>query len=131
MRLHRWERLRAEFPDLETMRVLDLGGTTLYWGRSPVRPRSVTVINLKEPGEGLPWVQAISGDACDARELVGGDEFDLVFSNSLIEHLGGHMQRSRFADVSAQWRPDIPCRPRTGTSRLSRTGCFQGCSFCR
>jgi hypothetical protein len=50
MRLRRWERLRTELPDLETMRVLDLGGTTLYWARSPVRPRSVTVINLKEPG---------------------------------------------------------------------------------
>lgn len=105
MRLHRWERLRAEFPDLETLRVLDLGGTTLYWTRSPVRPRSVTVINLKEPGEGLPWVQAISGDACDARELVGGDEFDLVSSNSLIEHLGGHMQRRRFADVVRAMAP--------------------------
>jgi hypothetical protein len=105
MRLRRWERLRAEFPDLETMRVLDLGGTTLYWTRSPVRPRSVTVINLKEPGEGLPWVQAISGDACDARELVGGDEFGLVFSNSLIEHLGGHMQRRRFADVVRAMAP--------------------------
>jgi hypothetical protein len=55
------------------------------------------VINLKEPGEGLPWVRAISGDACDARELVGGEGFDLVFSNSLIEHLAGHMERRRFA----------------------------------
>jgi hypothetical protein len=36
MRLHRWERLRAEFPDLETLRVLNLGGSTLYWTRSPV-----------------------------------------------------------------------------------------------
>jgi hypothetical protein len=63
------------------------------------------VINLKEPGEGLPWVQAISGDACDAREPVGGDEFDLVFSNSLIEHLGGHMQRRRFADVVRAMAP--------------------------
>lgn len=99
LRLRRWERLMVEFPDLENMRVLDLGGTTLWWTRSPVRPRSVTVINLKEPGEGLPWLRTIMGDACDAPDLVGDERFDVVVSNSLIEHLGGHLQRARFADI--------------------------------
>lgn len=105
MRLRRWDRLMAEFPGLENMRVLDLGGTTLWWIRSPARPKSVTVINLKEPGEGLPWVRPIAGDACDAPQLVGDDEFDMVFSNSLIEHLGGHAQRARFAQVVRSMAP--------------------------
>ena len=105
MRLRRWEQLTREFPDFERMRVLDLGGTTLYWTRSPVRPRSVTVINLKEPGEGRSWVSPVTGDACDARDLVGGEEFDLVFSNSLIEHLGGHLPRTRFAAVVRSMAP--------------------------
>src|SRR4029453_2114694 len=87
MRRRRWESLTQQLPDLQNMRVLDLGGTTLFWVRSPVRPKSVTVINLFEPGEGLPWVTPVLGDGCDARELVGSEEFDLVFSNSLIEHL--------------------------------------------
>jgi hypothetical protein len=105
MRLRRWERLTREFPDFERMRVLDLGGTTVFWTRAPVRPKSVTVINLKEPGEGLPWVSPVAGDACDAHELVAGEEFDLVFSNSLIEHLGGHLQRARFAEVVRSMAP--------------------------
>jgi Methyltransferase domain len=105
MRLRRWAQLTQEFPDLEKMRVLDLGGTTVFWERSPVRPASVTVINLNAPGEGLPWVTPIQGDACDAPKLVGDEAFDLVFSNSLIEHLGGHAQRLGFAEVVRSLAP--------------------------
>jgi hypothetical protein len=106
MRLRRWARLTEEFPDFQNMRVLDLGGTTLFWVRSPVRPKSVTVINLNAPGDGLPWVRPILGDACDADGLVGDEEFDLVFSNSLIEHLGGHLKRASFADVVRSMAPN-------------------------
>jgi hypothetical protein len=105
MRLRRWARLTGEFPEFEDMRVLDLGGTTIFWERSPLRPKSVTVINLGAPGDGLSWVRPIDGDACDARELVGDEEFDLVFSNSLIEHLGGHLKRAQFADVVRSMAP--------------------------
>jgi len=105
MRLRRWARLKQEFPDLEEMRVLDLGGTTVFWSRAPVKPKAVTVINLGAAGEGLPWVTPIEGDACDAPKLVRGETFDLVFSNSLIEHLGGHRQRSTFAEVTRSMAP--------------------------
>ena len=105
MRLRRWARLTEEFPDIENMRVLDLGGTSIFWARSPVRPKSVTVINLNEPGDGLPWVRPIEGDACDAGNLVGDEGFDLVISNSLIEHLGGHSKRVTFAEVVRSMAP--------------------------
>jgi hypothetical protein len=36
---------------------------------------------------------------------VSGQPFDLVFSNSLIEHLGGHRPRRRFADLVASLAP--------------------------
>jgi hypothetical protein len=94
-----------EFPQLDQMRVLDLGGTDRFWKRAPVQPRSVTVINLEEPGDHLDWLTPIQGDACDAPELVGGQEFDLVFSNSLIEHLGGHIPRTRFAHAVCSLAP--------------------------
>lgn len=90
---------------METMRVLDLGGTSLFWSRAPVRPRHVTVINLNEPGDPLPWLRTLRGDACEAKDLVGQEEFDLVLSNSLIEHLGGHRTRQRFADVVRAMAP--------------------------
>ncbi len=47
----------------------------------------------------------VQGDALRADELVDGEEFDLVFSNSLIEHLGGHGPRRRFADLVAKLAP--------------------------
>jgi hypothetical protein len=105
MRLRRWARLTEEFPDFEKLRVLDLGGTTIFWERSPLRPTSVTVINLNAPGDGLDWVRPIVGDACDAPKLVGDEGFDLVFSNSLIEHLGGHSKRLAFAEVVRSMAP--------------------------
>ena len=36
----------------------------------------------------------------DAPKLVGDEEFDLVFSNSLIEHLGGHAAARASPSVS-------------------------------
>lgn len=67
--------------------------------------RHVTVVNLHEAGEDAPGVTAIEGDALSADELLRGENFDLVFSNSLIEHLGGHGPRSRLAEVVASLAP--------------------------
>ena len=92
-------------PRLAELRVVDLGGTTVWWSRAPVRPRHVTVVNLHEPGEGFAGLTAIEGDALRADELLRGQEFDLVFSNSLIEHLGGDPARRRFAEVVASLAP--------------------------
>jgi hypothetical protein len=36
---------------------------------------------------------------------VGSQRFDVVLSNSLIEHLGGHRQRARFAAVVRKMAP--------------------------
>jgi hypothetical protein len=105
LRLRRWNRLNREFPELNQMRVLDLGGTTIWWRRAPVQPRSVTVINLYEPGESMEWLHPIRGDACEAPKLVRDEQFDLVFSNSLIEHLGGHGSRVRFAEAVRSLAP--------------------------
>lgn len=97
MRARRWELLEQTFPQIEQLRILDLGGTTEFWLRVPRRPEHVTVVNLTEPGPGAEWITAIEGDACDPANARG--EFDLVVSNSLIEHVGGHAQRARLADI--------------------------------
>jgi hypothetical protein len=84
---------------------VDLGGTPIWWSRAPVRPRHVTVVNLYDAGQGLPGVTVVEGDALNADELLRGEEFDLVFSNSLIEHLGGHGPRRRLAEVVVSMAP--------------------------
>jgi hypothetical protein len=104
---HRFRQLRNEeflrrFPNLHDMSVLDLGGTVISWRVLGLRPSRVTLVNLDNVGDPPePWLEYIRGDAC-----VGGfGKYDLVFSNSLMEHLGGHARRQRFADVVRESAP--------------------------
>lgn len=102
-RSRRWALAQERFPELPDMRVLDLGGTVQAWERAPVTPAHVTVLNLTEPGEpSTDSIVPILGDACDAAAVLEATssrtEFDLVFSNSVLEHVGGHANRTRFAE---------------------------------
>lgn len=105
MRRRRWKMILRHIPRLAELRVVDLGGTAVWWSRAPVRPRHVTVVNLHEAGEDAPDVTAVEGDALRADDLLRGEDFDLVFSNSLIEHLGGHGPRARLAEVVESLAP--------------------------
>ena len=105
MRRRRWTMILERVPDLSSLRVLDLGGTGVWWANSPVKPLEVTTINLFEADQVHPSVTMIEGDVLNADKLVNGQEFDLVFSNSLIEHLGGHKPRRRFAELVASLAP--------------------------
>src|SRR5579872_6710490 len=67
-------------------RVLDVGGTMDYWRLLPDPPR-VTLLNTLMASDALraasEWV------AGDGRALPFRDQsFDVVFSNSVIEHVG-------------------------------------------
>jgi hypothetical protein len=99
LRRKRWEVFHRRFPDIEKMRVLDLGGTVKHWETSLIRPKSVVVVNLLPESSDIDWITAVQGDACDPPARVRDAEFDLVYSNSLIEHLGGHARRCDFASM--------------------------------
>lgn len=84
--------------------ILDLGGTETYWriGRdflSANRGRiRITMVNPEVfPVEDAVIFTSIQGDATDAA-LFAGREFDLVHSNSVIEHVGWAPDMQRFAD---------------------------------
>jgi hypothetical protein len=101
LRARRWDWFRAEFPGIEAMSVIDLGGTVEAWLRAPVQPGSVHVVNL-EPDSATclpPWIRADTADACALPDRVTSHGYDLVFSNSVLEHVGGHAQRARFAET--------------------------------
>ena len=68
----RWNYDEYSKEELRDMRVLDLGGTTSFWKRAPIRPLHVTVINLAR-NEQLPWLRPIEGDALKAPDLVAAD----------------------------------------------------------
>jgi hypothetical protein len=110
MRSRRWEWFRDQFPEIGSMSVIDLGGTAEAWLRAPVRPASVHVVNL-EPESANPaaeWIRAEQGDACNLPGHILSGTYDMVFSNSVLEHVGGHVQRMKFAEsvhklASAHW----------------------------
>jgi hypothetical protein len=105
------EEFKRRFPDLAEMRVLDLGGTALSWRTTGLRAKAVVLVNLDDVGQPEePWLTHIRADACS------GDfgKFDLVFSNSLLEHLGGHARREQLVEVieksAPRWWVQTPYR---------------------
>src|SRR4029078_12589955 len=85
-RNHRWKTFRAHFTDIESMSVVDLGGTVDYWMRSPVQPRSVHVLNLQEPPSSVPdWITVDVADATDPALLSRAGACALVSQNSAID----------------------------------------------
>ena len=63
-------------------------------------PTQVTLVNVSGASGSPhpPSVECLVGDACDAIALVGSRRFDLVYSNSTIEHVGGHSRCQMFAE---------------------------------
>jgi hypothetical protein len=80
--------------------ILDVGGTDVFWKTMDLAERddlNFTVLNIfpaEQPDERFRW---IVGDARDLSQF-GDGEFDLVFSNSVIEHVGGPADQQRMAD---------------------------------
>jgi hypothetical protein len=98
-RASRWQWMLRAFPDLDQMDVIDLGGSLTTWLRAPVRARHVHVVNISAPPAEVPdWAEVDRGDACALPPQIASRSYDLVFSNSVIEHVGGHERRARFAD---------------------------------
>ncbi|MGK5521859.1 methyltransferase domain-containing protein [Micromonospora sp. URMC 107] len=99
-RRRRADWLAQTFPDLEKMHVIDLGGRLGTWTRADVRPARVHVVNLERPPADVPeWAEIDRADACDLPARITARRYDLVFSNSVLEHVGGHERRLRFADA--------------------------------
>ena len=88
-------------------RVLDLGGAPAIWEHvSP--PLEITLLNLpgsvssgefkmlQAPGLKHHTFHVIEGDACNVEQFADRS-FDLVFSNSVIEHVGPSAKQAEFA----------------------------------
>ncbi|VVB54812.1 Methyltransferase domain protein [uncultured archaeon] len=71
------------------VRVLDVGGSVEFWERTGFLPGNtlrITVLNLSSVEPKYPSVTCVVGDARDMR-MFSDKEFDVVFSNSMIEHI--------------------------------------------
>jgi hypothetical protein len=80
-------RLRAL--GLQRVSVLDVGGYERFWavrGYGARQDVDITLLNLHAEHTTAPNMRSVAGDACDMRQFRDG-QFDVVFSNSVIEHL--------------------------------------------
>jgi hypothetical protein len=103
-------------PLARPLRVLDVGGTQRFWeiveptGLDGVR---VVLLNQVAPVVSRPGFEGVAGDARDLGRYADG-EFDLVFSNSVIEHVGDLAAQRRMADevrrVGRRWFVQTPNR---------------------
>jgi hypothetical protein len=82
-----------------TLRILDLGGQPHLW-QWVERPMDITLLNLPGIAERLGTshhrLTYIEGDACDV-SAYADRSFDIVFSNSVIEHVGDSERQRAFA----------------------------------
>ena len=88
-RLEKFESLFFDrFKHEKAIRILDVGGTAIFWKNSKVPDRDIkiTLLNLHVERTSHPNIISIQGDATDMSEF-SDQSFDLVFSNSVIEHL--------------------------------------------
>ncbi|GGM68830.1 hypothetical protein GCM10012275_44100 [Longimycelium tulufanense] len=97
-RAKRWREFISRFPDLSAMRVLDLGGLPSFWRTVPQHPAQVVTVNIADAEVTAPWLRHVVDDACAPNSL-RGERFDLVVSNSLLEHVGGYARRRALASV--------------------------------
>jgi hypothetical protein len=81
-------------------RILDIGGRVAAW--TPFseliepRPIQVTLVNMVKQTPSLDWMEAVLGDARDI-SCFGDNSFDVVYSNSVIEHVGPWGDQKRMA----------------------------------
>ena len=93
-RKRRLGRFARTFQIDDSTTILDVGGDEYYWQWLPARPR-VTVVNLERRDlrrVAMDWVQA---DGC--RLPFGDRAFDIVFCNSVLEHVLDEGRRASLA----------------------------------
>jgi hypothetical protein len=98
LRQRRWRVFAELIADLpRPVRVLDVGGAEPFWASGEgTQELAVTMVNLHPQHTTLPNVRAVTGSALDLERFRGGP-YDVVFSNSVIEHLGSWENQQRMA----------------------------------
>jgi hypothetical protein len=81
-------------------RILDVGGRMDHWAALSDlwggRNIHVTLVNLEAETITDPRFKSLAGDACNLHQF-SDNAFDLVYSNSVIEHVGNWSNQKRMA----------------------------------
>ncbi len=87
-------------PISRPLNILDVGGTQIFWKRmrfTDINDINVVILNLTKSEISYPNFKSIEGDARNLK-MFRDNEFDIVFSNSVIEHVGNFKQQQQMAD---------------------------------
>jgi len=101
MRLKRFALFSALIKTLpHPVHILDVGGTQSFWedmGLCDSDKVHVTLINILNIPVTRPNFVSLLGDARSMGQF-SDNQFEVVFSNSVIEHVGGYNDQKRMAD---------------------------------
>lgn len=103
LRNHRLNLFKSLLATIETpIKILDVGGTFDFWNNSGLISSAqniqLTILNMSsiEIDSGHQNIKAVVGDARNMQQFTDG-EFDVVFSNSVIEHVGSYRDQEMMA----------------------------------
>jgi SAM-dependent methyltransferase len=90
-------------------RILDIGGTRTYWdvfaSHLEWERVEVTIANLNREGDRPPKIRSVIGDGRNLSQFPDG-HFDIVHSNSVIEHVGRWCDMQRMANEIRRLAPE-------------------------
>jgi hypothetical protein len=85
------------FAPTATMRILDIGGNVYDWRDVPIESR-ITVLNVAPTDSSSEYPARFDYRQGDGRQLPFEDQcYDIVYANSVIEHLQTYEHQRRFA----------------------------------
>lgn len=85
------------------LKIIDVGGRETIWERAglcegiKLKDVKITILNIEETQVISQNVKAVVGDAKNMKQFEDG-EFDIVFSNSVIEHVGEYNDQQKMAN---------------------------------
>ncbi len=103
LRMRRMRIFRALAAGLpRPLKILDVGGTEEFWkvAFGDISGLEITLLNVKPASPVDPHFKCVVGDARSMPQF-SAQQFDIVFSNSVIEHVG---------DWNQQWRMAVEIR---------------------
>ncbi|MGF9567085.1 class I SAM-dependent methyltransferase [Neorhizobium sp. JUb45] len=93
MRRKRARQILQLYPDFSNASVLDLGGSRHYWEKmiGLMEPKSLTVLNVEDDGQAVSYSNLLPNLKIEIYDGIKipypDDHFDVVFCNSVIEHV--------------------------------------------
>jgi len=93
-------RIENKILEKGSLKILDIGGEYAYWQHLGWKNENCTIylLNLNLPPEtkDIPGFRFIAGTAINLPYQAG--DFDLIYSNSVIEHVGSKQNQEKFSE---------------------------------